>query len=69
MPNLTFKDRISLYNLLGVAVLILFVFSAIYITVAVTINYDINEELKREVNIHREKSTKINGKITLVHKE
>lgn len=69
MPDLTFKDRISLYNLLGVAVLILGVFSAIYITVAVTINFDINEELKREVNVHREKSTKINGKITLVHKE
>lgn len=69
MLNLSFKDRISLYNLFGVAFLTLFIFSTIYITVALIINYDINEELIREVNVHREKSAKINGKITLVHKE
>lgn len=69
MLNLSFKDRISLYNLLGVAVLILIVFSAIYITVSITVNNDINEELRREINVHRERSTKINGKVTLVHKE
>lgn len=69
MPILSFKNRISLYNLLGVSVLILIIFTSIYITVSITVNYDINQELRREVNVHREKVSKINGEIKLVHKE
>lgn len=62
----SFKNRISLYNLLGVAILTLIVFISIYWTVSLSVNYDINENLNREINVHQGEISAHDGVISLV---
>lgn len=63
-----FKNRISLYNLLGVALLMLVIFISIYSTVSWSVNYDINQDLNREINIHQGEVSKQDGVIEFVPK-
>jgi signal transduction histidine kinase len=61
-----FKNRVSLYNLYGVAVLMLLIFISIYSTVSWSVNYDINETLNREIEIHQSEVSSHNGVIEFV---
>ncbi|AWH86545.1 two-component sensor histidine kinase [Flavobacterium album] len=64
MKITSFKNRISLYNLFGVAILMLIIFISIYSTVFWSVNYDINEDLERELKIHQSEVTASNGVIS-----
>lgn len=68
MKITSFKNRISLYNLLGVALLMLVIFISIYSTVSWSVNYDINQDLNREINIHQGEVSKQDGVIEFVPK-
>ncbi len=64
----SFKNRVSLYNLFGVALLMLIIFVSIYSTVSWSVNYDINQDLERELNIHQGEISARNGVISMVPK-
>jgi signal transduction histidine kinase len=61
-----FKNRVSLYNLYGVAILLLLIFISIYSTVSWSVNYDINKTLDREIEIHQKEVSYRNGIINFV---
>lgn len=61
-----FKNRVSIYNLLGVGILLLLIFISIYSTVSWSVNYDINETLNREIEIHQSEVSSHNGVIKFV---
>lgn len=61
-----FKNRVSLYNLAGVAMLMLLIFISIYQTVSLSVNYDINQNLNRELQIHQQEVSLRNGVIEYV---
>ncbi len=61
-----FKNRVSLFNLYGVAILLLLIFISIYSTVSWSVNYDINEILNREIEIHQSEVSSRNGIVEFV---
>lgn len=61
-----FKNRVSLYNLSGVAILMLLIFISIYSTVSWSVNYDINQDLERELHIHQGEISARNGVLSMV---
>jgi signal transduction histidine kinase len=61
-----FKNRVSLYNLYGVGILLLLIFISIYSTVSWSVNYDINKTLDREIEIHQKEVSYRNGIINFV---
>lgn len=61
-----FKNRVSLYNLIGVALLMLVIFISIYSTVSWSVNYDINKDLNRELKIHQAEVSEKNGVVDFV---
>lgn len=68
MKITSFKNRISLYNLLGMAMLMLVIFISIYGTVSWSVNYDINQDLNREIQIHQGEVSQRDGVIEFVPK-
>ena len=62
----SFKNRVSIYNLFGVALLMLLIFISIYSTVSWSVNYDINQDLERELNIHQGEISARNGVLSMM---
>jgi len=52
MASLSFKNRVAVYNLAGAATLVLVAFVVIYYIVSAAVNYDINKDLKIEIDSH-----------------
>lgn len=66
MFNLSFRNRISIYYLISTAVITLAVFFVIYKVVAASAIYDVNEDLRIEVERHQEDVAKLQGTEGLV---
>lgn len=61
-----FKNRVSLYNLSGVSILMLLIFISIYSTVSWSVNFDINKTLNKEIDVHQNEISQRTGVIEFV---